>query len=55
MPHKVRRTIKLADERAQTMAEYALLVGLIAAAVAVTLPIFGSSVSGLFQSFTNAM
>jgi Flp pilus assembly pilin Flp len=55
MPQKFRRTIHFADERAQTMAEYALLVSLIAVAVAVTLPIFGTSVSGLFASFTAAM
>jgi Flp pilus assembly pilin Flp len=55
MPQQDRRTTHFSDEHGQALAEYALLVSLIALTVAVVLPLFGTSVSGLFSSFTAAM
>jgi Flp pilus assembly pilin Flp len=46
--------ISLSDERAQTLAEYSLLVALIAIVVAVTLPTLGSQVASMFSRFAAA-
>ena len=37
------------DEQGQTIAEYALLVSFIAVTVALVLPLFGTTISGLFN------
>lgn len=50
----LRNPLSPSDERAQTLAEYSLLVALIAIVVAVVLPTLGSQIAGLFSQFTAA-
>jgi Flp pilus assembly pilin Flp len=49
------RTIDPTDERGQAMAEYALLLAFIGLTVAAVLPLFGTSVAGLFSGLTAAV
>jgi len=49
MPHTLSRTPHMQDEQGQTIAEYALLVAFIAVTVALILPLFGATISGLFD------
>jgi Flp pilus assembly pilin Flp len=46
--------ISLSDERAQSLAEYSLLVALIAIVVAVVLPTLGSQIASMFSQFAAA-
>jgi Flp pilus assembly pilin Flp len=55
MPHPVPRIRLRRDARGQTLAEYSLLVGLIAIVVAVALPLLGTSVSGMIARFASAL
>ncbi|HUZ82435.1 MAG TPA: Flp family type IVb pilin, partial [Gaiellaceae bacterium] len=60
MPHTNRRTHHIfhthpTNEQGQTIAEYALLVAFIAVVVAVVLPLFGSTISGLFNPVVSAL
>jgi pilus assembly protein Flp/PilA len=48
----LRRLIR--DEEGQGLAEYAMILGLIALAVAAALTSLGTSMSGLFTQITNA-
>ena len=54
MPHTHRHTFHIHDEQAQTIAEYAFLISLIAVVVAVILPLLGTSISGLFDPLASA-
>jgi Flp pilus assembly pilin Flp len=49
MPHTHSRPLHIRDDHGQTMAEYAFLISLIAAVVALSLPLLGTSISGLFN------
>ena len=53
MPPKHTHTPQPSTERGQTLAEYAILISGIAIVVAVTIPLFGSAILGIFTSFTN--
>jgi Flp pilus assembly pilin Flp len=44
---------RLSDQRAQTLTEYSLLVGLIAILVAITLPAIGGSIEAFFTNFAS--
>ena len=48
----VRERLRGSDEQAQTMAEYALVLSLISAAVVLAITTIGTTVSGFFTSFT---
>jgi Flp pilus assembly pilin Flp len=41
--------VRLVDQRGQTMAEYGILIGVIAVVVVVAAILFGSSISSLFS------
>ena len=41
------------DEKAASMAEYALLLGLITVAIATVVTAFGTKISGVFSNATN--
>jgi Flp pilus assembly pilin Flp len=50
MPHLPLTHFKPSDERGQTMAEYALLVGLVVVVIAATITLIGASIQNLFQT-----
>jgi Flp pilus assembly pilin Flp len=50
MPHPPLTHLKPSDERGQTMAEYALLVGLVAVVMAATVTLIGASILNLFRA-----
>jgi Flp pilus assembly pilin Flp len=54
MNYTFRHLSSAADESGQTMAEYGLLVAGIALVVAITVPIFGAAVGGLFRGAISA-
>lgn len=55
MPHThLRIPLSLSAERGQTLAEYSLLVALIAIVVAVALPTLGSQIATMFSRFAAA-
>lgn len=47
---KFRRRLSPADDTAQTMAEYSMLIGFIAIVVAAAVPGLGSAVLGLYDA-----
>jgi Flp pilus assembly pilin Flp len=48
MSHPPLTQLKPRDERGQTMAEYALLVGLVVVVIAATITLIGASILNLF-------
>lgn len=55
VPHThLRNPLPPSDERGQTLAEYSLLVALIAIVVAVVLPTLGSQIAAMFSQFAAA-
>jgi Flp pilus assembly pilin Flp len=54
MPPKHPHTPQTSTERGQTLAEYAILISGIALVVAISVPLFGSAILGIFTTFTNA-
>jgi Flp pilus assembly pilin Flp len=48
MPHPPLTHLKPSDERGQTMAEYALLVGFVVVVIAATITLIGASILNLF-------